>query len=130
MKMRIGAVEKAQNLLRESCGRGLRLRQRTTDWVKHTFRERNKEADMWAGKGAKGCAEEWVDSTRIAWQEVTGLCGSHDNGKMRRRHCLHVLLGTTRMVCFLQKVYQRIVPWKLKWMLIDILVNGLTNAFE
>ena len=63
----------------------MRLRQRTTDWVTHTFREHNKEADLWAGKGAKGRAEEWVDTTRIAWQEVTGVCGfwngSYDNGK-------------------------------------------------
>ena len=84
MKTRIGTVEKALKLLRDWRGRGMRLRQRTTDWVTHTFREHHKEADLWAGKGAKGRAEEWVD-TRIAWQEVTGVCGfwdgSNDNGK-------------------------------------------------
>ena len=66
----------------------MRSRQRTTDWVTHPFREHNKDADLWAGKGAKGRAEEWVDTTRIAWQEVTGVCGfwdgSHDNGKCGR----------------------------------------------
>ena len=38
-KTRIGTVEKAQNLLREWRGRAMLLRQRTTDWVTHTFRE-------------------------------------------------------------------------------------------
>ena len=32
----------------------MRLRQRTADWVTHTFREHNKEADLWAGKGRAG----------------------------------------------------------------------------
>ena len=39
----------------------------------HTFREHNEEADLWANKGAKGRAEEWVDTSRIVWQEVTGV---------------------------------------------------------
>ena len=43
----------------------MRFRQRTTDWVTHTFREHNKEADLWARKGAKGRAEEWVDIRRF-----------------------------------------------------------------
>ena len=101
MKTKIGTVEKAQNLLLEWWGRGMRLRQRTTDWVTHTFREHNKEADLWASKGAQGRAEEWVDTTRIAWQEVTSVYGfwdgSHDNGKCG--------LGTIRMVYFLQKMW-------------------------
>ena len=58
MKTRTGTVEKVQNFLREWWGRGIRLRQQTTDWVTHTFREHNKEGDLWAGKGAKGRAEE------------------------------------------------------------------------
>ena len=69
MKMRIGTVEKAQKFQREWWSRGLRLRQRTTDWVTHTCREHNKEADLWADKGV----EEWVDTTRIAWQEVADV---------------------------------------------------------
>ena len=90
MKTRIGTVEKAQNLLREWWGRGMRSRQRTTDWVTHTFREHNKEADLWAGKGAQGRAEECVDTTRSTWREVTGVCGfgdgSFDNGSCGERH--------------------------------------------
>ena len=78
MKTRIGTVVKAQNLLREWWGRGMRLRQRTTDRVTHTFREHNNEADLWAGKGAQGRAEEWVDTTRITRREVTGVCGFWD----------------------------------------------------
>ena len=78
-------MEEAQNLLREWCGRGIRLRQRTAEWVTHTFRQHNTEADLWADKGSKGRVEESVDTTRIAWPEVTGLCGfwdgSCDNGK-------------------------------------------------
>ena len=65
----------------------MRLRQRTADWVTHTFRERNKEADLWAGKGARGLAEEWVDTAPITWHEVLSICGlwdgSFDNGKCR-----------------------------------------------
>ena len=85
MKSRSGTVEKAQNLQREWWGRGIRLRQRTTEWVTHTFREHYKEADWWADMGAKARVEDWVDTTRIAWQDVTGVCGfwdgSYDNGK-------------------------------------------------
>ena len=85
MKSRNGTVEKAQNLLREWWGRGICLRQQTNDWVTHTSREHDKEADLWAGKGAKGRAEEWVDTARIAWHEVLGICGiwdgTFDNGK-------------------------------------------------
>ena len=84
MKARVSTVEATQNVLRESWGRGIRLGQRTAEWVTHTFREHNKEADLWAHKGAKGRVEEWVDTTRIAWPEVTSLCGfwdgSCDNG--------------------------------------------------
>ena len=85
MKTRIGTVEKVQNPMREWLGHGMRLRQRTTDWVTHTFREHNEDADLWAGKGAQERAEEWVDTTRITWREVTGVCGfgdgSFDNGR-------------------------------------------------
>ena len=66
----------------------MRLRQRTADWVTHTFREHNKEADLWAGKGARRRAEEWVDIARITWEEVTGFSGfwdgSFDNGRCGR----------------------------------------------
>ena len=102
--------EKAQKLLRE----------RTTDWVTHTFREHNKEADLWASKGAKWRAEEWVDTTRITWKEVTGVCGfwdgSFDNGRCGRRIVLMVL-GTTRWFPFDKSValHQGIAPWMLKW---------------
>ena len=54
MKKRIGTIERAQNLLRDCFGRGIRSRKRTTEWVTHTFREHSKEADLWARKGAKG----------------------------------------------------------------------------
>ena len=63
----------------------MRLGQRTTDWVTHIFREHNQEADFWAGKGAQGRAEEWVDTTRITWREVyrcVWICdGSFNNGR-------------------------------------------------
>ena len=78
MKTKIGTVEKAQNLLREWWGHGLRFRQRTTDWVTHTFHEHNKDADLVAGKGAKERAQEWVDTAHITWREVAGICGFWD----------------------------------------------------
>ena len=53
-------------------GRGIRFRRRTAEWITHTFREHNTEADLRANKGAKGRVEEWVDTTRIEWQEVSG----------------------------------------------------------
>ena len=67
-----------QNLLRKWWGRGIRLRQRTANWVTHAFREYKKEADLWADKGAKGRVEEWVDTAQIMWSEVTELCGFWD----------------------------------------------------
>ena len=77
MNTRVVTVAATQNVLREWWGRGIRLRKRkTSDWVTHVFREHNKEADLWADKGAKERVEEWA--------EVTGLCGfwdgSCDNG--------------------------------------------------
>ena len=43
METKIGTVENTQTLLR------------------------NKEADLWAGKSARGRAEEWVDTARIGY---------------------------------------------------------------
>ena len=84
MKTRVSTVAATQNLLREWWLRGIRLRQRTADWVTHAFREHNKEAGLWADKGAKVRPEEWVDTAQIAWSGVSGLCGfldgSCDNG--------------------------------------------------
>ena len=79
VKTRVSTVEATQNLLREWWCRGMRSRQRTTDWATHTFREtQHEEADLWAGTGAKGRAEEWVDTSRTAWQEVSFVCGFWD----------------------------------------------------
>ena len=139
MKTRIGSLEKAQNLLREWWSRGMRSRQRTTDWVTHTFREHNKEADLWACKGAKGRAEEWVDTTRTVWQEVTGECGfwdgSHDNGKCGGGIVLMAFSEPHGWFTFYKKVwplYQGKVPWMLKWVdagcLLTIYINGWKSA--
>ena len=122
MKTRVPTVEKAQNLLREWWGRGIRFRWRTAEWITHTFREHNTEADLWADKGAKGRVEEWVDTTRIEWQEVTSLCGfcdgSCDNCNCGRRHCDCGLFGRntdgplpTRSV----DRYWVFTPWMLSW---------------
>ena len=45
------------------------------DWAVHIFREHNKEADLWAGFGAKGISMEWNDESAIDWTSVTGICG-------------------------------------------------------
>ena len=68
-------MEATQNLLREWRSRGIRVRPLGHT---HTFREHNKEADLRADKGAKVRVEEWVDTARIAWSDVTGLCGFWD----------------------------------------------------
>ena len=31
------------------------------DWAVDMFREHNREADAWAGKGVKGREEEWIE---------------------------------------------------------------------
>ena len=47
-------IASVQNVLRDWWGRGVDLRQRVADWVSHIFREHNKEADSWAGRGVQG----------------------------------------------------------------------------
>ena len=96
MKTKIGTVEKAQKLQQEWCGQGMRQRQSDRRLIGSPmpFMNTTKKSDLWAGKGAKGRAEEWVDTTRIAWQEVTGVRGfwdgSYDKGKCGREHCPQV----------------------------------------
>ena len=51
---------------------------RTADWATHGFREHNEEADLWADKCAKGRVQEWLDTSRSVWSEVTSLCGFTD----------------------------------------------------
>ena len=76
----------AQNLLWEWCSRGVDLRRRVADWAVHIFREHNKEADFWAGKGVKGREEEWTYIANVVWSEVTSLCGFGD-GSCERGVC-------------------------------------------
>ena len=72
-KTRVRTVENSPNSPMVMAEGGIRLRQPTTEWATHTFREHNNDADLWAGKGAKGRVEEWVDTTRFAWTKVTCL---------------------------------------------------------
>ena len=44
-------------------------------WATHIFREHNKEADLWAAKGAKGHVDEWVDAAHVVWSEVSVSLG-------------------------------------------------------
>ena len=120
-KTRIGTVENVQNLLlREGWGRGMRLRQRTTDWVTHTSRE-HKEADLWAGKGARRRAEEWVETDSITWQEVLGICGTWD-GTSDNCKCgggiVFMALSASHTDGYPSTktvvLYQGIAPWMLK----------------
>ena len=76
LKTRECTAEKTQNLLRARWGPGVHLRQRTADCDTHVFREHNKEATLWADKGAKGRVDEWVDIARVVWSEVVVLAGS------------------------------------------------------
>ena len=64
-----------QNLRSKWWSRGVKLRGRVADWAVHIFREHNKEADIWAGKGVKGREEEWTDAANVVLSEVTDLCG-------------------------------------------------------
>ena len=45
---------------------------------RNIFGEHDKEAAVWAGQGARGLEEEWVDTTDVVWSEVAGLCGFWD----------------------------------------------------
>ena len=120
MKTRGSTVEATQNLLREWWGRGIRLRQRTTEWVTHTFREHNKEADLWAG--AKGRVEEWVDTTRIARPDVTGLCGFWDGSSATTAIVVDGIVIMLVRTCTDGPLSARSVdrylvltPWMLSW---------------
>ena len=107
MKTREGTVEKPQNLLREwwgrgmpkLWGRGMRSRRQATDWVTHTFREHNKEADRQGSEGAcrrmgghhshcvaRGYRSLWMLGREL-WQR-----------QMRRGHCPHGLLWKEKCV--------------------------------
>ena len=84
VKTRISTVADTQNLQGEWWSMNSLATVNRRVGRTHTVREHNREADQWADKGAKGRVEEWVDTTRIAWPEVPGLCGfgdgSCDNG--------------------------------------------------
>ena len=56
------AIETIQILLMEWWKKGVDLCQRIGDWAVHIFRERNKEADLWASFGPRGSA--WNGRTR------------------------------------------------------------------
>ena len=60
----------------------------------HIFREHNKEAESWSGKGVKGREEQWVDTVNVVWSEVTGLCGFWD-GSCENGQELTKTLGRT-----------------------------------
>ena len=79
-------IATAKNLLQEWWSRGVDQRRSVADWALHIFREHNKEADFWAGKGVKGSAEEWIDTADVIWSGVAGLCGFWD-GSCERRVC-------------------------------------------
>ena len=66
------------------------------------FREHHKEADQWADMGAKGRVDDRVDTARVAWSEVTGLCGFWD-GSCDTGICGRVMV-ITRRVYLLPKV--------------------------
>ena len=101
------------------------VRQQTTGRVTHTFREHNKEADLWAGNGARGRAEEWVDTARTSWHEVLGICGfwdgSFDNGKCGGGIVLMAfsVLLTDGPPSKSVVLYQGMAPWMLEWWLRD-----------
>ena len=64
LKTRESTIAIVQNLLREWLRRGVDLRQRVADWAIHMFREHNKEADSWIGKGVKGVKKSgWTSRT-------------------------------------------------------------------
>ena len=106
---------------RPTLGRGMHLRQRTTDWVTHTFREHNKEADLWAGNGARVreknrwtplalCGKRlplYVDSGTES--TTTANAGVALSSWPSRNHTDGSL--STKNVA----LYQGTVPWMLKW---------------
>ena len=71
-------IDNTQLQLMDWWKQGVELSHRTGDWATHIFREHNKEADRWAGYGAKGREDEWVYDSIIDWSEVSGICGFWD----------------------------------------------------
>ena len=111
------------------------LRQRTTDWVTHTFRE-HKEADLWAGKGARGRAE-WVDTTSSTWQVVPCICGTWDRSPDNYKcGCGIVFMALsaphTDRSPFTHSVvlYQGRALWMLKWVDAGCLLTLYSNGWK
>ena len=55
-------------------------------WAAHIFGERNKEADEWAEKRARGLTDEREDEANVVLSDVTGTCGFWD-GSFRDNAC-------------------------------------------
>ena len=73
-KVSYRAIETLQIQLRERWEKGVDLCHRIGDWAVHICQEYNKEADLWAGFGAKGISMECNDESAIDWTKVTGVC--------------------------------------------------------
>ena len=136
MKTRIGAVEKAQNLLREWWCRGIRLRQRTANWVTHIFRE-HKEDDLWAGNGGGVQKNGWTPpALRGERFPVSVVSGMEGLTTANAGEPLSSWPSWNRTDGFLSTksaaLYQGIAPWVREWVdavcLLTIQNNGWTSA--
>ena len=74
-KVSYRAIETIQIQLMEWWKKGIDLSQRIGDWAVLIFWEHNKEADLWAGCGAKGISKEWKDESASDWTKVLVICG-------------------------------------------------------
>ena len=109
----------------------MRSRQRTTDWVTHTIREHNKEADLWASKGARERAEEWVDASR--GKKLPVYVDSGMEAGQRKCGGSIVLMASEPHGWFtFYKKCGPFVPWMLKWVdagcILTIHINGWKKA--
>ena len=102
------AIETIQIQLMEWWEKGVDLCQRIGDWAVHIFREHNKEADLWAGIGAKGISMEWNDESATDWTSVTGICGFWDGS------CTDKVCGASITISFFIQGLEWVIRYKKK----------------
>ena len=126
-------MEKVQNLLREWWGRGIRSRYQSTDWVTHTFRERNKEADLCEGKAARenGWTPPALRGKRFSISVASGmeaLTTANAGVPLSSWPSRYYTDGSpsTKYVV----PYQRIAPWMLKWVVAGCFLTNYNNGWK
>ena len=89
-KTTVGAMEVAQEQLRQWWCRGVELCRRVDHWAVHIYREHSKDADAWAERGERNWTDEWEDDSKVVGSEVTGHCVCSGMGAVATMHAAQV----------------------------------------